>query len=294
MRCRSNAVLALSASVVVTLGLALVPSAATAHTGAGAGAAAVKAPKIKSVKLDLDVAGYVETRRLVDTTGTCSPGVTYTQTNTYTFETGKYVRTGLFNIAMPGGDSVLTGSLSPPAGSANITGGLTGYRTTNYCAPIKKAPEPLRPTCLKTRGKTSVVLVPAAKQVFDVDDLVPLDHQRMMLTVIRSGGAWSLGSCSGAIGAEFIPGPDTSTAYVTTSWHPGVSLVLPTGLGSVKLFNLKKKDRLQRSINLAGPCDSVRVNTLPGSLGGAPAGQLNADGDCWVRAKIVLSVRRSR
>ncbi len=293
MRCRSNAVLALSASVVVTLGLALVPSAATAHTGAGAGAAAVKVPKIKSVKLDLDVAGYVEVRQLVDTTDKCSPGVTYTQTNEYTFETGKYLGTRLVHIAVPGTDAVLTGAFSRAAGSANITGGLTGYRTTNYCAPTKKDPEPLRPTCLKTRGKTRVALVPAAKQVFDVDDLVPLDHQRMMLTVLRSGGAWGLGSCSGARAIEIFPSADTSTAYVTTSWHPGVSLVLPTGLGSVKLFNLKKKDRLQRSINLAGPCDSVRVNTLPGSLGGAPAGQLNADGDCWVRAKIVLSVRRS-
>ncbi len=293
MRSGSHAVFALSASVAVTLGLALVPSAATAH--AGAGAAAVKVPKVKVAKLDVDVAGYVETRELTDTTSKCSPGVTYTQTHTYTFETGKYVRMILTNVAFPGMDSVLTGAWSlRAAGSAEIEGGITGYRTTNYCAPAKKDPEPIPPKCMKTRGKTRVALIPATMFEADEDDPVPLDAQRMMLTVMRSGGARDPSSCSGARTTEIIPGTDTASAFVGTSWQPGVSLALPTGLGSIKLFNLKKKDLLQRSINLAGPCDSVRVNTLPGSLGGAPAGQLNAHGDCWLRAKIVLSVRRSR
>ncbi len=295
MSSRSHAVLALSASVVATLGLALVPSAAPAHTGAGA--AAVKVPKIKVAKLDLDVAGFVETRELVDTTDTCSPGVTYTQTNEYTFETSKWVGTRLFNIRVPGKDSVLTTGFSRAVGSANITGGITGWGTTNYCAPTKKDPEPLKPTCLKTRGKTSVGLVPAVKDLFDDEDLVPvgpLTGQRMMLSVIRSGGAQGLGSCAGARSVEFIPGTDTARAYVTTSWHPGLSLSLPTGLGAGRLFNLKRKDLLQRSINLSGDCDSVRIRTGSASLGAPGDAQLNADGDCWLRGKIVLSVRGSR
>ncbi len=284
--------LALSASVVAALGLALVPSAAPAHTGAGA--AAVKVPKIKAAKLDLDVAGYVETRQLTDSTSNCSPGVTYTQTNTYTFETGKYVGTRLVNIAVPGTDGVLTGAFSRAAGSAEIEGGITGFGTTNYCAPNEEDPEPLPPRCLKTRGKTRVALTPAVKDVVDEDDPVPLSGRRMMLSVIRSGGAQGRGSCSGARAIEFIPGTDTASAYVSTSWHPGLSLVLPTGLGSVKLFNLKRSDRLRRSIVVAGPCDLARTSTKSGSAGIPAPGALNADGDCWITAKIVLSVRRSR
>ncbi len=286
----SHGALALSAFVAAALGLALVPSAAAAH----AGAAAVKVPKVKVAKLDLDVAGYVETRQLTDTTSNCSPGVTYTQTNEYTFETSKYVGTRLVHIVLPGRDPVITSGFSRAAGSANIAGGITGFGTTNYCAPTEQDPEPVAPRCVKARGKTRVALVPAAKQVFDEDDLVPLGGQRMMLTVIRSGGAQDLGSCSGALGVEIIPGTDTASAFVSTSWMPGVSLVLPTGLGSIKLFNLKRSDRLRRSINLSGPCDSVRVSTGSGSLGAPAPGRLNADGDCWLRARIVLSVRRSR
>ncbi len=297
MRCRSNAVLALSASVAVTFGLALVPSAATAHTGAGA--TAVKVPKVKSVKLDLDVAGYVETRQLEDTTRKCSPGVTYTQTNTYTFETGKYLRTLLSHIAVPGTDGVITTGLSRAAGSANIAGSITGFRTTNYCAPTApKLPAPVAPKCVKTQGKTRVALTPAVKlELGDDDPLVPLGGTPMMLSVFRSGGAQDLGSCSGANAAavSFRAGPETDNTLVSTSWITGPSLSLSAALGSVKLFNLKRKDLLQRTIVLSGPCDSVRVSTRSGWAGGVPAsGKLTADGDCWLTGKIVLSVRRSR
>ncbi len=306
MRCRSNAMLALSASVAVALGLALVPSAATAHTGAGA--AAVKVPKIKFVKLDLDVAGYVETRRLKDTTRSCSPGVTYTQTNRYTFETGKYLRTVLTNVAVPGTDGVLTTGISRAAGSANIAGGITGFRTTNFCAPTPKSlPEPPPPKCVKTQGKTQVALTPAVKLELGDDDPVPLGGKPMMLSVFRSGGAQDVfGSCSGTNVGEvgFRAGPDTDNTLVTTSSHWGPSLSLSAALGSVKLFNLKLKrkgrrhevnrDLLQRTIVLSGPCSSVRVSTRSGWAGGVPAsGQLTADGDCWLTGKIVLSVRRS-
>ncbi len=282
--------LALTASVAAALGLALVPSAAPAD----AGAAAVTVPKVKVAKLDLDVAGYVETRQLADTTSNCFPGVTYTQTNRYTFETSKYVGTRLTNIALPGTDGVITSGFSRAAGSANITGGITGFRTTNYCAPTApQLPEPVPPTCVKTRGKTSVALTPAGKLGANEDDLVPLGGKPMMLSVIRRGGAQHDLSCIGG-GAASISGTDTDIAVVSTSLAPGVSLVLPTGLASFKLFNLKRRDRLRRSIVVAGPCSSVRASTRSGSAGAPAPGELNADGDCWLTAKIVLSVRRSR
>ncbi len=284
----SHAGLALSASVAVALGLALVPSATTAD----AAAAAVKVTKGQVAKLELDVAGYVEMRQFKDSTSVCSPGVTYTQTNRYTFETSKYVRTHLTNVALPGTGGVVTSRFSRPAGSANITGEITGFRTTNRCAP--EEPDVLvPPTCVKTRGKTSVALMPAVNLEVSEDDPVPLDDKRMMLSVARHGGAQDDVSCFGGFGGS-ISGTDTDTAIVGTSFAPAISLVLPTGLGSVKLFNLKRSDRLRRSIVVAGPCWALHVSTGSGS-GGAPApGVLNADGDCWLTAKIVLSVRRSR
>ncbi len=287
----SHAVLALSASVAATLGLALVPSAAMAD----AGAAAMKAPKFLQVaKLDLDVAGYVETRQLTDTTSRCSPGVTYTQTNRYTFETSKYVRTRLTNTVFPGMDGVITTGFSRAVGSANITGGITGFGTTNYCAPIAPDPEPVPPTCVKIKGKTSVALTSAVKSEGNEDDPVPLGGNPMMLSVIRSGGAQDFGSCSGGNAGIVELFGTPSNAHISTSWYPGVSLSLPTGLASVKLFNLKRRDRLRRSIVVAGPCNLARASTKSGSAGIPAPGALNADGDCWITAKIVLSVRRSR
>ncbi len=284
----SHAGLALSASVAVALGLALVPSATTADA-----AAAVKVTKGQVAKLELDVAGYVEMRQFKDSTSSCSPGVTYTQTNRYTFETSKYVETRVTNVALPGTDGVMTSRFSRPAGSANITGEITGFRTTNRCAP--EEPDVLvPPTCVKTRGKTSVMLLPAVPLEVSEDDPVPLGGKRMMLSVARHGGAQDDVSCFGGFGGN-ISGTDTDTAIVGTSFAPAISLVLPTGLGSVKLFNLKRSDRLRRSIVVAGPCAELRVSTYPGWAGGVPApGGLNADGDCWLTAKIVLSVRRSR
>ncbi len=283
----SHAVLALSASVAVALGLALV--AATVD----AGAAAVKVTKGQVAKLELDVAGYVEMRQFKDSTSSCSPGVTYTQTNRYTFETSKYVRVRVTNVALPGTDGVMTSSFSRPAGSANITGEITGFRTTNRCAPQEPDPEPVPPTCVKTRGKTSVMLLPAVPLEVSEDDPVPLGGKRMMLSVARHGGAQDDVSCFGGFGGN-ISGTDTDTAIVGTSFAPAISLVLPTGLGSIRLFNLKRSDRLRRSIVVAGPCAELRVSTGSGSSGAPAPGELNADGDCWLTAKIVLSVRRSR
>ncbi len=286
----SHGVLALSASVGVALGLALVPSAATGD----ARAAAVKVTKGQVAILDVDVAGYVEMRQFKDTTSSCSPGVTYTQTNRYTFETGKYVRVRLTNVALPGTDGLVMSVWSRPAGSANITGEITGFRTTNYCPPsAPELPEPVPPTCVKTRGKTSVMLLPVVPLKVSEDDPVPLGGKRMMLSVTRLGGAHDDPSCFGGFGGN-ISGTDTDNAIVGTSFLPGISLGLPTGLGSIKLFNLKRSDRLRRSIVVTGPCEEPRVSTGSGS-GGAPApGELNANGDCWLTAKIVLSVRRSR
>ncbi len=292
MSSRSHAVLALSASVAVTLGLALVPSAATAHTGT----AARKIPKIEVMKLRIDVAGYVEMRQLIDTTSVCSPGVTYTQTNEYQFETGKHVGVRLVRVRIPGANSVITSTFSRAAGSASSIGGITGYRTTNYCAPDEKAPEPLRPGCVKIRGKTSVGLTP--KPPVEVDEgeeeeLVPLDGQPMMLSVIRKGGARDPQSCSGVRNFEF--NPEIFGTVVSTSWDPGISLSLPIEMGSIKLFSLKRKDRLQRTIVVLGPCDAVDVSVYHSWAKGVPPdGKLKADGDCWLRGKIVLTVRLSR
>ncbi len=290
MSARSNAVLALSASVAVVLGLALVPSAATAHTGT----AAIKIPKIpkmpktKSVKLQLDVAGHVEVRELKDTTSVCVPGVTYTRTHRYTFETGKFVKTRLSIITgVPGYDSPITVSpFSRPAGSAEIDGRITGYRTTNYCDPKVDKPELLHPLCVDSRGKTSVKLMSAGES---------LTGKPMMLSVDRIGGVDDDLSCPGGIAAD-IKGTDvTDRAIISTSMAPGVSLALPIGVGSNKLFKLKRKDRLQRTIVADGPCDLVRVFTYPGWEGGVPDdGELKADGDCWLTSKIVLTIRRHR
>ena len=74
----------------------------------------------------------------------------------------------------------------------------------------------------------------------------------------------------------------------------GVNEVLPAKLDAVKLFNLRAKKRVRRVIILEGPCAKVRV-TVANPPGHSPnPGALNADGDCRLTGKIVLTIRTAR
>ncbi len=48
-------------------------------------------------------------------------------------------------------------------------------------------------------------------------------------------------------------------AVVTTSFSPGASEILPSGLGAIKVFSLRRNKRLRKVIVIDGPCSSVNA-----------------------------------
>jgi len=280
-----------------TAALSILAVAFIVAGAAQAGAAKIPAvPKVhqKLAKLDVDVAGFVETRALVDTTSKCYPGRTFIQTNRFQFETGDYVRTYIKSISGDGIPTVITSPFSRSVGSATVEGAISDYGVTNYCAPHAEDPEPLPPICAKkSHGKISVALTAVPLEDTPEGDLTPLGKGApLMLSIRRNGTGKDTLDCYGK-GAQSVTGPDTGTAVIGTSPMPiAVSEVLPTRLGTIKLFNLQRHKRLRSVIVLDGPCDKVRASVIPAPGDGSPRpGALNADGDCWLTGKVVLSIR---
>jgi hypothetical protein len=122
-------------------------------------------------------------------------------------------------------------------------------------------------------------------------DLATLAGKSLLLTITRVGGAIDPNTCIGEA-AGSITGADAEKSGVTTSFAPGVSESLTTGLGSIKIFNMKKGTTLRRTIIIDGACAAVNVQAGTNPAAKPNPGALNADADCWMTGKVVLSVRR--
>jgi hypothetical protein len=190
---------------------------------------------------------------------------------------------------VPGTDGVITSPFSKTVGSATVEGLLSGYRTTNYCAPTQPQAEPKQPACGKQRGKVAVALTPGGGPSTS-GDLVGLGGKRFMLTIARRGGGSDDLTCAGT-GAQGVHGVDGDTSVVSTSFSPGASLVVTSGLTAIKVFNMRSRDRLRKTIIIEGPCTKVSVGAVTPPGRAPDPGSLLADGDCRVTGKIVLSVR---
>jgi hypothetical protein len=281
MRSRRRAVAASLVLSLTALGIGFVPPANAAD------GAKLKI-KQRIAKLQVDVAGYVETRELHDTTSTCFPGRRYIQTNRFAFETGNYVNVSVKSISVPGRGTVMTSTFSKAVGVAKTAGKISEYATTNYCPPAP-SPDPGPPACATNGGKLAVALTPGDEPADD-GDLAPLAGRPLMLSIARRGGGTQPLACAGQ-GAGSVRGTDTKVAVITTSLAPGVSGVFPARLDAVRIFNLRAHKRVRRVIVAQGACSSVRVVVLdpPGST--PDPARLNADGDCRLIAKVVLTVR---
>jgi hypothetical protein len=247
-----------------------------------------KPPKTKIVRLQMDLAGYVEARTLHNTKSDCWPGVSYIQTNRFEFETGTWVNSVLSNTSMPGTDGVISSAGSVPSGSAAVEGLITDFSTSNYCD-RPPDPEPSPPACAKTHGKIMVGLTEGATAMNG--DLPTLAGKSLLVTITRVGGGVDPTTCVG-VPAGSIIGADADNSGVTTSYAPGVSETLTTGLTAIKVFNLKKGKTFRRTIVIDGPCDAVNVKSGANPAAVPNPGGLNADSDCWMTGKVVFSLRR--
>ncbi len=247
--------------------------------------------KTKIAKLQVDVAGYVETRRLKDTTSDCFPGERWIQTNTFDFETGRYVNLSIKTIKAPGVPAITTSSFSKAGGTATVKGAISDYRSTNYC---KEAPAKLEgpPTCATNRGKIAIALTPGDVPEDD-GELAPLRGRPLNVVIKRAGGGKDPAACTGT-GAQSVSGKDTAVSVVGTSPVAAIADILPTGLDTIKVFAIRKNQRMRRAIVIDGPCSKVRVVTTPPPGASPSPGALNADGDCWLTGKVVLTIRSRR
>ena len=262
-----------------TVGLSASPASAAAPTKPGG---------TKTVRVSVDVAGFVEVVTLTDTTSDCYPGIRYRQTNKVTFETGKGATVRLTNVSLPGTDGILTSTFSPPVGSAKVGGSLSDQHTTNYCKGEQQQLPPF-PSCTSTAGKVSVSLQNAG---MDVDgDLVGLNGKWLNLAVQRADGENDDPTCMGR-GPDQLTGRQTKGAVVSSSFAPSVFLSVPTGIGSIALFTAKKGKRFQRATVFSGPCTSVSLSNHAGSGPAAPDPVVNADGDCFLTGKVVMTITK--
>lgn len=264
--------------------------AATAGTGMAAASSAPKIPKIKTriAKVQINVSGYVETRVLHDTTSDCFPGERWIQTNRYDFASGGFVNVSMKRVTGDGFDPIVTSPFSKRGGSAKIAGSISEYRTTNYCTgeQAKNAPAPV---CSSTSGSTSVSLQEGVVPKAGDDDLQPLTSTPLMLAIQRHGGGRDADGCVGP-GASQVSGEDTERSVVSTSMAPAVSLVVPSGLSVIKVFGIRPGQRMRRAILVSGPCSNVSLSTVPAPGSAPPAGGLNADGDCFLTAKLSYTI----
>ncbi|WP_354701439.1 hypothetical protein DSM112329_01753 [Paraconexibacter sp. AEG42_29] len=284
MHSRGRRIAALTTVVAVALGGAVAVTAAAAPKS--------KVPKVRTriAKLQLNVAGYVEMRQLKDTASDCFPGERWIQTNTFSFETGRFVNVSVKNVSVPGYGSVATSTFSPTVGRAKVDSGITAYKATNYC---KGTPAKLDgpPTCSSSSGKIAVALTPGEiPEGAGEDDPAPLAGRPLLLSVRRAGGGRDALGCLGG-GPESLSGPNADLSIVTTSIAPGVSEVLPANLDAVKVFAIRARQTMKRAIVISGPCTKTTVKVVP-PPGAAPnSGNLNADGDCWMTGKVIVTVR---
>ena len=284
MRTRRRTALALL--IIVSLVVAAVAALPSGAATPGPGSFKIRT---RIAKLQMDVAGYVEAKELHDTTSDCFPGERWIQTHEYAFETGDYVNVSVKNVSAPGLDSVVTSRLSKAVGSAKVTAGISDYRSTNYC---KDAPKKLQgpPACKTNAGKLRVGLTPGAVPE-EVDGPASLQGRPLNVAISRQGGGQHAATCLGAAADSFNSKLDMSVALLTTSLAPGPSVSLPAKLDAIDIFSLRRKARVKRVIVASGPCSKVNytVQAPPGSS--PPGPTLNADGDCFIRAKIVVTIR---
>ena len=252
----------------------------------------IKIPNVKEkvAKLKIDVAGYVTTEQLKDTTSDCFPGITYHQINTISFETGKPAKLDVHSVSVPGQSTpVITSNSTKNVGRADMSSRVFNLCTTYYCPPTEPDPEPLPPNCSKSQGKIKMSITPG-EEPKEEDDLHPLKGVDMILMIMRTGGGSDNPSCAGASAGQ-VNGPSGGESVLVSASFPGQAQIVPSGFDGPQLFNVKKKAQ-KRSIVFSGPCSKVTLKVYKGS-GPAPSqGAVNADGDCYRHGKVVLTVSR--
>lgn len=247
--------------------------------------------KTRIAKVQITVKGYMEMRKLTDTTSDCYPGESWTQTNRFDFDTRRFVNISLQRVTGDGFDPVVTSPFTIATGAARVAGGITGYKTTNYCTspPVKNRPEP---TCAPVHsGRVKISLQEVQPPASGDEELTPLSAgNKLQVVVFRTGIGLDDPECVGG-GPNSLGGAAAEQSIATTSIAPGVAVALPAGITTIKLFGIRRGQTFHRTAIVSGPCSKPTVRVVPGS-GSSPApGPLNADSDCQFAGKLTYTIR---
>lgn len=267
-------------ATVLATGLTAAPASATAS-------ARIPIPKVKSVQLKVDVAGYITVTHDWDSTGPCQDGEAYTVEENFYFETGKGITTRFTRTQFPGKESLFGASVSKPVGSAITSGRVDGWRTSSACTNAGPAPTP--PDCRTATGKLQFVFALAGESASEDEEITPLAGRSLLLYLTRKGGGSQSESCLRARPSIDDVGVNYGDTLIDSNPNDGVmGAVLPTGIDSIKALNLKKGKSITRTVTMTGPCEAVRVeNKAGGTLESNPQ-------QCWVKGKAVVTVTRPR
>lgn len=244
-----------------------------------AGGAAIKIPKgIKTAKVNqypvtIDTVGYLDYTWTWDSTKPCEPGYAKTIDESLTFELGR---------ASPAKISIVNGRviLYPViGGEATLQTELKNWRTSNYCPPVERLPEPPEPVCTKKlRSKVGIGIAPI-KEGRGADDPAPLVHQTQ-ISIFRAKATPQQASCQGnrpRIEAE---------SEEEKGWHvdPQASLVVPLGATDWQFIKLKVGETLRRTIAISGGCGKASFATS------SIASEIRS---CVVKGKVVVTIKRT-
>lgn len=247
--------------------------------------------RTRIAKLEVRTSGQMTILRLKDTTSDCFPGVHYLQQNRFTFGSGGWLPVRINNLSAPGLDSVITSPFSRAGGTARTAGQILDYRETNYCKGEQQKLPP-KPECRSSNGgRISVSLQVHDPPSSGDPDLTSLEGHHLMIAIQRKGGSPDPTGCIGGGPGNISGHPDADTAVATTSIAPTVSEILPTGIQSIKVFSMRREQRLRRHITVQGTCDNATVRVTTSGTGSPPIAQPPADGDCTFAGYVDVGIR---
>ena len=206
-----------------------------------------KAPKVTSYPVTIDAAGYVDFEWTYDNRQPCIPGFAKTVSEELSFELGRPRRTVL---------NAVGGAVATPyaiGGEAKLKTKLSGYQTSNYCAPTPLKPEPPAPECKPLDGKLGVILSPQGSNDDD-GDVVPLGRGVLVSFIRKSNTAQTQSCLEGRPKLRAIQ--EDKGVFVDTAQLPGGLLTVPLANGT-KFWGLKPGQRLSRTIKIGGGCETV-------------------------------------
>jgi hypothetical protein len=235
----SLAILALSSLVALVVA-----------SGPGDAAAFPKLPKhvpyFVERQMDVSASGTITYRWTYDSTEKCVPGYAKTVEEEFSFDFPKH------RTKMEISHKILvSGALRGGSGKLEVR--LGGWRTTNFCDPEKREPEPKQPTCKNNSTPLIVSIEGTATELArDEDDPAPLARETQIAIQRSKPFAQDPKCIEQRPDLHFEP----TEAEEELGWYADPKTGIATGLNAntISFGQLKVGKTLKRRIDVGGGC----------------------------------------